>query len=583
MRKFTGDFETTADFDDCRVWAWGLCEIGNPDYFEYGNSIDGFMDFIENFLYNPVIYFHNAKFDFQFIISYLLMNNYTWVDDKTKRDNRTFSTLITDSGQFYCLDVWFKVGNKQTKKVRFLDSLKILNFSVEKIAKDFNLPISKLKIDYTKKREIGHKLTNQERDYLRNDVEIMSRALEKVFELGLTKMTIGSNALAEFKSMTKNFDDLLPIFSLRDDAKVRSAYKGGFTYLNPLYKEQETGCGVVFDKNSMYPAKMTQEILPYGWGRDFVGKYQNDDSYPLYIQTLTCTFNLKPGKIPSIQLKNYPSFKMNEYLETSNDQPVTLSLCTPDFDLFMDNYDVDVIEWGGGVKFHGMKGIFTKYVNKWTQSKIQAKKAGNGALYTISKLMLNSCYGKTGLNPRCAKKMPYLDENKVVRYHTLPVEERKPVYVPLATFITGYARADIIRSSQAIRDYSLQKYGFDAYVYSDTDSIHCLLNDEDVKELSKIMDIDDYKLGAWKLESKFKRGKYLRQKCYIEEQEDGQIVSTIAGLPKKLAPLITFDNFKVGFSTKNLDSGKLAQIGNKLAYKYVPGGVVLVDTDFQIL
>ena len=39
MRKFTADFETTTDPNDCRVWAYAICEIGNINNFYYGNSI----------------------------------------------------------------------------------------------------------------------------------------------------------------------------------------------------------------------------------------------------------------------------------------------------------------------------------------------------------------------------------------------------------------------------------------------------------------------------------------------------------------------------------------------------------------
>ena len=45
MKKFTADFETTTDLDDCRVWAWAVCEIGNFDNFKYGNSIEDFLHF----------------------------------------------------------------------------------------------------------------------------------------------------------------------------------------------------------------------------------------------------------------------------------------------------------------------------------------------------------------------------------------------------------------------------------------------------------------------------------------------------------------------------------------------------------
>ena len=98
------------------------------------------------------------------------------------------------------------------------------------------------------------------------------------------------------------------------------------------------------------------------------------------------------------------------------------------------------------------------------------------------------------------------------------------------------------------------------------------------EELKQIIDIDDYRLGAWKLESKFKRGKFLRQKCYIEEDYEGKLNVTIAGLPKSLGKYINFDNFKPGFSLLATDDS----VDHKLTYKHVNGGVMLVETDFTI-
>ena len=42
-KKWCGDFETTTDINDCRVWAFALYEIGSDDNFIYGNSITDFM------------------------------------------------------------------------------------------------------------------------------------------------------------------------------------------------------------------------------------------------------------------------------------------------------------------------------------------------------------------------------------------------------------------------------------------------------------------------------------------------------------------------------------------------------------
>ena len=147
------------------------------------------------------------------------------------------------------------------------------------------------------------------------------------------------------------------------------------------------------------------------------------------------------------------------------------------------------------------------------------------------------------------------------------VETRDGIYIPIATFVTAYARDKTIRTSQIIKDYSINKYGEDKYIYSDTDSIHTTLSEE---ELMKICDIDDYRLGAWKIESKFCRAKFIRQKTYIEEI-DGKLKITCAGLPENCYSQVTFENFNQDLCVKG-----------KLSYKYVKGGVKLVETTFKI-
>lgn len=213
----------------------------------------------------------------------------------------------------------------------------------------------------------------------------------------------------------------------------------------------------------------------------------------------------------------------------------------------------------------------------------------------IAKLMLNSLYGRFGLSINARQKAPFLDEKGIVRFALLPEEEREPVYIPVACFITSYGRVDTIRTSQKIRDYSIAKYGEDRYYYSDTDSIHCGLTDEDLEALKDDIFLDDYALGAWAKESEFDRALFIRQKCYVEE-EKGKLNVTVAGLPKYLAPLITFENFKRGFSTEGLTLEQMINLASKngatpeeikkmhhkLTYKYVRGGVILADTDFTI-
>lgn len=227
MRRFTADFETNVDENDCRVWAYALCEIGNINNFIYGNNIDDFITWCANKRENYVLYFHNLKYDGEYIFSYLLENGFECIKDKKERREKTFTTLISDTGQFYSIEIFFECKNKRhINKVTIYDSLKILNFSVEQIAKDFNLPIRKLKIDYLLKREKNHILTDDEIDYIRNDVEIMARALQIMFDENLTKMTIGSDALHNYKQINKNFIKYFPILPYEIDMDIRKSYKG---------------------------------------------------------------------------------------------------------------------------------------------------------------------------------------------------------------------------------------------------------------------------------------------------------------------------------------------------------------------
>lgn len=569
MKKFTADFETCTWLEnETYVWAWAVCEIGNESNIVIDNNIKSFIDYCYS-QKNSTFYFHNLKFDGEFIIYYLLKNGFKHVVKKEDIKDNTFTTLISDMGQFYQITVYFTKGNKKVHKVTFIDSLKIIPFSVDEIAKTFDLPISKLKIDYNEPREIGHILTEEENEYIKNDVLIVAKALKTLFDENLTYMTEGSNALHDFKSMiTKSkYNHLFPTLDYKLDEDLRKSYKGGFTYLNPIYKEKDVENVTILDVNSLYPSVMHEKSLPFGEPIFFDGQYKEDKIYNLYVQMITCSFEIKEGKIPTIQIKNNMSFMPNEYLESSNNEIVCLVLTNIDLKLFFEQYNVYDLEFVCGWKFKSVKGIFTEYIDKWITRKIEATKTGNEGQRTLAKLMLNSLYGKFATSLDVQSKIPFLSEDDVVHYELSEEEQKDGLYLPIASFITAYAREKTIRTSQAIKTYSLEKYGQDMYIYSDTDSIHTMLP---IEELKAFCDIDDVRLGAWKNEGFAKRAKFIRQKCYLEEI-DGNIEITCAGMPKTCYKFVTWDNFKTGFTC-----------GGKLTFKHIKGGVKLVETDFTI-
>ena len=576
---YVADFETTTIEEDCHVWAYALCEVGNNDNLQIGTSINDFMKWCSDQKDNPKIYFHNLKFDGQFIIYWLFHNGFRHVDRKN-RDSNTFTTTISDKGLYYSIEVIFKLKSKKVHKVTFLDSLKLLPMSVDAIAKSFKLPIQKGSIDYDAHNHLpeGSPLTPEEEEYIKHDVQIVAHAIEFFHSQGLNKMTIGSCAMAEYKKIIsdRRFKRYFPVPRYHED--VKQSYRGGFTYLNPKFAGKIVGNGIVLDVNSLYPSVMRGDnYLPFGTPIFYKGKYEPDEIYPLYTQMIECQFDLKPGKIPTIQIKGSMFYSGNEYLTTSGNKRVVLVLNSVDLELFFDHYIVYNPVYVSGWKFKGTRGLFNDYIDKWSNNKIQAKLDGNHGLYLISKLFLNSLYGKFGTDTKIRSKIPYLDpETDVVKYYDSDVEYKDGIYIAMASFITSYARQKTISSAQTIMDNYNSGKSKIQFIYADTDSLHCVSPDF---ELPEGLEIDDTKLGAWKWENKFTKAKFLRQKCYMElcsedvENPDPEytLKVTVAGMPKACHDQVTFKNFEIG-----------ATYTGKIQPKLVKGGVVLRDLDFTI-
>ena len=253
------------------------------------------------------------------------------------------------------------------------------------------------------------------------------------------------------------------------------------------------------------------------------------------------------------------------------------------FILYLLNYNLVKynLEYISGWKFKATKGLFTDYIDKWSNNKIQAKKDGNHGLYLISKLFLNSLYGKFGTDTRVRSKIPYLGEDNEIHYKDGKAEIKNGVYIAMASFITSYARKKTITSAQRIMDNNKNGLSKAQFVYADTDSLHIVLNGEDETKFlnDSNLDISDTKLGAWKFETKFNRAKFLRQKCYIENSTEDvlnpnpeyNLKITVAGMPTDCHKYVNFDNFNIGASYKG-----------KKQPKIVPGGVVLSEIDFTI-
>lgn len=548
---YTADFETVNDPDDCRVWAWAILSINEREYYT-GTDIKSFMRQIEK-LKNAEIWFHNLRFDGSFILYELFREDFEY---SNKKESHTFNTVISDMNQFYEIEIVFK-GGKNGNKIKLHDSAKVIPLRIDQMPKAFGIEIEKLEIDYNKKRPVGYQLTAQEKEYLRHDVTIAARSLRYFIGQGLYGMTIGSIALKSFKktgNIEKNWQNLFPM-DLELDSEIRQAYKGAFTYVKDTETGKEQKEGLVFDVNSLYPSVMYYEQMPYGAPIKFYGKYKPDKCYPYYFQILTCSFELKKGMLPTIQLKNNLAFIPTEYVKSSKGELITMCMTCTDLELFFEHYNVYDLEYHAGYKFKATDKLFKEFIDHWISIKNESTINGNAGMRTIAKLMLNNLYGKFASRPTGFSKIPYF-ENGEVKYRLSEEEERTMMYVPIGAAITAYARAKTIRSAQA---------NYDRFIYADTDSLHLKGT-----EMPDNIEIDNVKLGAWKHESTFTRAKFIRAKSYIEEI-DGKLKVTCAGLPENCHKLVTWDNFELG-----------TEYFGKLQQKKVKGGIVLQETTFKL-
>lgn len=539
------DFETSKDEEGAYVWLWVVADVYDR-FVKVGDSIESFLTFVKG-LHGYTVFFHNLQFDGSFIADYLLRNKWTTVTDRQKTVRaKTIEALVDETKTWYSITLNFN----RKARVKFQDSLKKYNMSIAAIAKAFGMDIEKGSIDHDEVRPRGYQATQEEVDYCVRDVEILMRAMREDYDNGITRMTVGSNALHDFTvglGGETAFRDFFPILSKEQDGMVRKAYRGGWTYTNPRYQMKLLGEGMTFDVNSLYPSVMRSCPIPVGAPFPIPGPSEE----ALWVGEFTFSAVLKPGHLPTIQISK-GRFHSPEYLSVVESE--TLTVTSVDWELWNEHYDISVEGFGAFYGFNSVDGgdLFGPYIDKW----MKVKEESEGGARLRAKLFLNSLYGKLGLNPVKYKTDLIIDEKtNTLSVPVLDEEYVEPLYVPAAAFITAQARAKTIRAAQE---------HYDRFAYADTDSLHLVGTDE------VSLDVHKSRLGAWKHESTWSAAVFKHAKRYMELVGDRWDVH-VAGLPLDLA---------AGLSPEDLLNGR--EIYGKLQKKSVPGGVVLHPTTFTV-
>lgn len=655
-RYFMCDFETTVykGQENTEVWASAVVELFT-DAVKIFHSIGETFDYLVSLNCNVVAYYHNLKFDGAFWLSYLLVDKkftqaYDKVGDKDtdvvwkqqfKMFNNTFKYSISDRGMWYSIII--KVKNHF---IEIRDSLKLLPFSVKRIGESFGTKHKKLDMEYTGFRYAGCEITNEEQQYIANDVLVVKEALEIMFKQGHNKLTIGSCCLEEYKNICRKslsnqleYTEMFPnLYEFKIDKNkhkydnagdwLRKSYRGGWCYLVKGKENKIKTQGTTADVNSLYPSMMSAKSgnkYPIGLPKFWCGNYIPDEALKenmYYFVRIRTRFYIKGNYLPFIQIKGDLKYKGTECLESSDvynkekddyfpfyvdkdgniqQAKVELTLTMTDFQLIKEHYELVDFEIIDGCYFYSMVGIFDEYIGKYAKIKKESK----GALRELAKLFLNNLYGKMASSTCSSFKVAYVKDDKSIGFIQVEEYAKKPGYIAVGSAITSYSRNFTIRAAQK-NYYGVDKRGF---IYADTDSIHCDLLPEEIHGI----DIDDKEFCCWKLESCWDRAIFTRQKTYIEHvtHENLKLLDSdkqynnikCAGMPKKCKDLFELSmqgiaDIKENWSEDEKEflfdkNGKPIKrdfsdfkvglkVPDKLRPKRIRGGVLLVNTTYEM-
>lgn len=525
------------------------------------------------------VYLHNfSKFDSIFLLTVI-----TELSNKVKP--------VLRDGRF--IDLRFHFGNKY--KIFFRDSLLLLPGSLKNLAKNFNVEEKgifpykfvnnkNISLDYvgfvpdistfdnlsyeeynnykTKYKTNNWNLRKETIKYCELDCIVLYQILNKfsnnifkLFRLDILKYpTLSSLAFAIYRSKFLNEEIKIPLIHGEIYNFIKKSYTGGSVDVykpRPLDSHKNSSKVYRYDVNSLYPYAMKHFPMPCGQPIYFEGDILNPNLFN------SSNIEDKPFGIFEVDIETPSDMKiplLQLRIKTNNGFRTIAPLGNWTGNYFSDElYNASKY----GYKFKVKRGylfergnLFTEYVDYLYELKKNSDKQSPN--YIISKLLLNSLYGRLGMNPISEQHLIISNKKGKEFYsnHTITdlldlkngkllisyyndtsdtsFEENydiKNVSIVVAATVTASAR---IHMSQFKTNNEIILY------YTDTDSID--IN----KELdSKYVGSE---LGLMKLEHVFNDAVFLSPKMYGGITDDYEYVK-IKGLKnpikfKELKPLL---------------------------------------------
>ena len=420
----------------------------------------------------------------------------------------------------------------------------------------------------------------------------------------VTKLTLSSLALTIYRT---NFYDpkTFPIHipNRNEDTFIRRAYYGGHadTYI-PKGEDLK-----YYDVNSLYPYIMKTFPMPGGkpvWRGNLEGQ-DIDSLYGYFEAHIVCPKTITRPFLPYRDEKSKTIvFPTGEFVGVYYSEELKYAR-----DI---GYQVTPLS---GYSFEKMNSPFDSFVKTIYDNRQEAKKRGNDAMSYVYKLLMNSLYGRFGINPKCTitevcdldrynlltKKSDFIFADKlselyyIVTYWSNTGQVSDSDWCPPR--ISAVQLAAAVTACARIHMYPYISRP-DCY-YTDTDSV--VLGSPLPEE-----EISSTELGKFKLEYNVIEGIFLAPKSYYILSQEGKKIIKHKGLAKALVNKEWFEsqyfdikrtmltpvtsNFKIDWVKLNITKKEtLVNLGIKIGNKRDPifdenenwvDTVPLVVTDF---
>ena len=472
---------------------------------------------------------------------------------------------IIKDGKIISVNFNYKSGkSNQFYSLKFCDSILLLQNSLKKLGKSFNVDTLKSNFEVVKVNESNFiSLKNEVIEYCKIDCKSLYQILFKFNNLIFENFNISIKNYPTIPSLTfanfrKNYlrNNKIAQLSGKIFDDIKQSYTGGKTEMYIPFNQNDNQLLdnnlYYIDVNSLYPSVMKNNDFPVGKPTYFEGDIRkiNNEAFGIFYCEIESPEYLEHPIIQT-HVKTKSGIRTISPLGNWFDW-----ICSPEMD--------NAIKYG--YKFKIIKGytfkkakIFSENIDNLYNLRLNYPKSD--PMNYISKLFMNSLYGRFGMDDNFneirivdQKEMEKLTDDKNINIKDIinlgedfviqilkneeqelftyinNLHENHNINIAIASFVTSYAR---IVMSKLLNNSNIIVY------YTDTDSFFIKLKVK-FEWLNNLL--SNTELGKFKLEYKIKKAIFLAPKLYCFETNDNQFITKTRGLSHNID--LNFSDFE---------------------------------------